>query len=93
MSHLDVGHGGQPQYICGVDIGKLYIFQKDSTPSHITHMTQEWLTECFYNHVISTMWLAISSNLIHLDYSIWDENYLILSSFKAVLNANSGFIE
>lgn len=80
--------------ICRVDNGKLHMFQKDSTPSHITHMTQEWLAEYFYNHVISTMWPAISSDLIHLDSTLsGNENYLILNSFKAVLNANSGFIE
>ena len=51
--------------------GRPFVFQQDSAPSHTAHVTQEWLSENFYDHVTPNMWPPNSPDLNPLDYFFW----------------------
>ncbi|EFN86088.1 Transposable element Tcb2 transposase, partial [Harpegnathos saltator] len=48
-----------------------YIFQQDSAPSHKAMMTQDWMTENFYDHITPKLWPPSSPDLNPLDYYVW----------------------
>lgn len=51
--------------------GRPYVFQQDSAPSHRASITQDWLSENFYDHVTPNMWPPNSPDLNPMDYYVW----------------------
>lgn len=51
--------------------GWLYMFQKDTAPSHMAHVTLESLAENFHDQVIFDMESPSSPNLNILDKDMW----------------------
>ena len=51
--------------------GRPYVFQQDSAPSHKAIVTQDWLSENFYDHVTPNMWPPNSPDLNPMDYYVW----------------------
>lgn len=47
------------------------VFQQDSAPSHKAIVTQDWLSDNFYDHVIPNMWPSNWPDLNPMVYYVW----------------------